>query len=124
VNKTKYPHLYHWIINAKAVSATIIEQGHGNVKFTLPHVISLQKLGLIVLPQRFKLQPKPMIKGTKSDNVLVEKKNPIKLKVTKLVAPMKTRKITQKAPTKMKKIAQKVTTLATHSFPRKKKPSQ
>jgi hypothetical protein len=46
------------------------------------------------------------------------------LKVTKLVARTKTRKTTQKAPTKMKKKTQKVTTLATRSSPRKKKPSQ
>jgi hypothetical protein len=45
------------------------------------------------------------------------------LKVTNLVAPTKTRKTKQKAPTKMRKIKQKITTLATHSYPRKKKPS-
>jgi glutathione S-transferase len=55
VNKTEDPHLYRWIIHAKAVSATIIEQGHGNVKFTLLHLTSLRKLGLIVLPHKFKL---------------------------------------------------------------------
>jgi hypothetical protein len=48
----------------------------------------------------------------------------MKLKVTKLVAPTKTRKTTQKAPRKMRKITQKVATLAKHSSPRKKKPSQ
>jgi hypothetical protein len=106
------PHLYRWIIHAKALSATIIEQGHGNEKFTLPHLVSLHKLGLIVLPHKFKLQPKT--KGTESGNVLVKKKNPIKLKVTKLLARPKTRKTTQKAPTKM-------ITPATRSSPRKKK---
>jgi hypothetical protein len=74
VNKTADPHLYRWIIHAKAVSTTIIEQGHGNVKFTLPHLISLHKLGLIVIPHNFKLQPEPMTKGTESGNVFVEKK--------------------------------------------------
>jgi hypothetical protein len=112
VKKMEDPHLYCWIIHAKAVSTTIIEQGHGNKEFTLPHLISLHKLGLIVLPHKFKLQPKT--KGTDSGNVLVKKKIPIKLKVTKLVAPTKTRKTTQKAPTKM-------TPPATRSSPRKKK---
>jgi hypothetical protein len=74
VNKTEDPHLYRWIIHAKTVAATIIEQGHGNVKFTLPNLISLHKVGLIFLPHKFKLQPKPMTKGTESCNVLVEKK--------------------------------------------------
>jgi hypothetical protein len=124
VNKMEDPHLYRWIMHAKALSATIIVQGYGNDKFTLPHFISLHKLGLIVLPHKFKLQPELMQKGTESGNILVEKKIPIKLKVTKLVAPAKTRKTTQKAPTKMRKITQKVTTLATRSSPRKKKPSQ
>jgi hypothetical protein len=87
-------------------------------------LISLHKLGLIVLPHKFKLQPEPMTKGTESGNVLVEKQSSIKLKVTKLVAPTKTRKRTQKAPTKMRKITQKFTTLAAHASPRKKKPSQ
>jgi hypothetical protein len=123
VNKMEDPHLYHWIMHDKAVSATIIEQGYGNDKFNLPHLISLHKLGLIVLPYKFKLQPELMQKGTESGNVLVEKKSPIKLKVTKVVAPMKTSKTTQKAPMKMRKITQKFTTLATHSSPRKKKPS-
>jgi hypothetical protein len=72
VKKTEDPHLYRWIIHVKAVSATIIEQGHGNEKFTLPQLISLHKLGLIVLPHKFKLQPKT--KGTESGNVLVKKK--------------------------------------------------
>jgi hypothetical protein len=81
VNKTEDPHLYRWIIHAKDVIPTIIEQGHGNVKFTLPHLISLHKLGHIVLPHKFKLEPEPMTKGTESGNVLVEK-SPIKLKVT------------------------------------------
>jgi hypothetical protein len=75
VNKMEGPHLYRWIIHAKAVSATIIEQGHGNVKFTLPHLVSLHKLGLIVLPHKFKLQRNPMTKGTESGNISVEKKN-------------------------------------------------
>jgi hypothetical protein len=126
VNNTEDPQLYHWIMHANAVSATIIEQGYGNDRFTSPHLISLHKLGFIVLPHKFKLQPERMQKGTKSGNVLVEKKNPIKLKITKLVAPtktMKTMKTKQKAPTKMRKITQNVTTLATRSSPRKKKPS-
>jgi hypothetical protein len=74
VNTMEDPHLYRWIMHAKAVSATIIEQGYGNEKFTLPHLISLHKLGLIVLPHKFKLQPELMQKGTESGNVLVEKK--------------------------------------------------
>jgi hypothetical protein len=74
VNKTEDPHLYRWIVHVKTVSATIIEQGRGNVKFTLPHLISLHKPGLVVLPHKFKLEPKPMTKGTESGNVLVEKK--------------------------------------------------
>jgi hypothetical protein len=43
------------------------------------------------------------------------------LKITKLVAPTKTRKMTQKAPTQLRKITQNDTTLATRSSPRKKK---
>jgi hypothetical protein len=70
--KTEDPHLYRWIIHAKTVSATIIEQGHGNEKITLPHLISLHRLRLIVLPHKFKLQQKT--KGTESGNVLVKKK--------------------------------------------------
>jgi hypothetical protein len=127
VNKKEDPHLYRCIIYDKTVAATIIDQVHGNVKFTLSHFISLHKVGLIFLPRKFKLKPKPMTKVNESGNVLVDRKNPIKLKVTKIVAPTKTRKTAQKAPTKMKKIAQKVTTLATlatRSSPRKKKPSQ
>jgi hypothetical protein len=86
-------------------------------------LISLHKLGLIVLPHKSKLQPEPTTKGTKSGCVLVEKKSPINFKVTKLVAPTKKRKTTQKAPMKMRKITQKITTLAGRSSPRKKKPS-
>jgi hypothetical protein len=61
-------------MHAKAVSATITEQGYGNDTFTLLHFISLHKLGLIVLPHKFKLQPELMQKATESGNVLVEKK--------------------------------------------------
>jgi hypothetical protein len=110
-------------MNAKAVSTTIIEQGYGNDKFTLPHLISLHKLGLILLPPKLKLQPELMQKGTKSGSLLAVRKKPIKMKITKLVAPTKTRKMTQKAQTRMMKITQKDTTLATRSSPRKKKPS-
>jgi hypothetical protein len=123
VKKMENPHLNRWIMHAKAVSATIIEKGYGKDKFTLPGLISLHKLGLIVLPHKFKPQPEIMQKGTESGNVLVEKIRPLKLRVTKLVEPTKTRKMTQKAPTKMRKITQKVTTLATRSSPRKNKPS-
>jgi hypothetical protein len=69
VNNTEDPHLYRWIIHAKAISATIIEQGYGNDELTLTHLISLRKLGFIVLPHKFKLQPERMQKGTKSGNV-------------------------------------------------------
>jgi hypothetical protein len=55
VNEMEDPQLYRWIMHAKAVSATIIEQGYGNDKFTLSHLISLQKLEIIVLPHKFKL---------------------------------------------------------------------
>jgi hypothetical protein len=74
VNKMEDPHRYRWIMHVKAVSATIIEEGYGNGKFTLPHFISLHKLGLIVLPHKFKLQPELMQKGTEIGNVLSEKK--------------------------------------------------
>jgi hypothetical protein len=74
VNNTEDPHLYHWIMHTKAVSATIIDQGYGNSKFPLPHLISLHELGLIVLPPKFKLQPELMQKSTKIGNILVEKK--------------------------------------------------
>jgi hypothetical protein len=43
VKNTEDPHLYHWIMHSKAVSATIIEQRYGNDKLTLPHLISLHK---------------------------------------------------------------------------------
>jgi hypothetical protein len=75
VNNVEGPHLYRWIMHAKAVSATIIEQGYGNAKFTLPHLISCHKLGLIVLPPKFKLKPEPMQKGTKSGSISPVKKN-------------------------------------------------
>jgi hypothetical protein len=71
VNNTEDPHLYHWIMHAKSVSATIKEQGYSNDKYTLLHLISLHKLGLIVLPHKFKLQPELIQKGTESGNVLV-----------------------------------------------------
>jgi hypothetical protein len=110
-------------VHANDVSATFIDQGYGNDKFSLPHLISLHKLGLIVLHPKFKLQPELMQKGTKSGNLLAVGNNPIKMKITKLVAPTKMMKMTQKAPTRMRKITQNDITLATCSSPRKKKPS-
>jgi hypothetical protein len=114
VKNAEDPHLDRWIMHAKAVSATIIEQGYGNDKFTLPYLISLHKLGLIVLPPKFKLQPEPMQKGTMGDSVLsVEKTTTTnKMKITKVAAPTKMRKMTQKVPA-----------LTTHTSQKKKKPS-
>jgi hypothetical protein len=63
------PHLYRWIMYDNAVSETITEQGYGNDKFTLLHLISLHKPGLIILPPKFKLQPEPIQKGTKSGSL-------------------------------------------------------
>jgi hypothetical protein len=75
VNNKEDPHLYRWIMNTNAVSTTIIDQGYGNDKFTLPHLMSLHKMGLIILPPKFKLQPELTQKGTKSGNLLAVKKS-------------------------------------------------
>jgi hypothetical protein len=51
-------------MHAKALSGKILEKGYSNDKFTLPHLISIHKLGLIVLPPKFKLKPELVQNGT------------------------------------------------------------
>jgi hypothetical protein len=70
-------------------------------------LISLHKLGLIVLPPKLKLKPEAMEKGTKSGSATaVQKTTTCKMKITKVAvaralmvtSPMNKRKMKQRVP--------------------------
>jgi hypothetical protein len=57
--KDPYTQLHHWIVHAKTEAKKSINEGERNPQFTMPHLESLNKLGLIKLPTQFKLEDTP-----------------------------------------------------------------
>jgi hypothetical protein len=128
VKSLEDPHLYHWIIHAKAVSAAIVEQGYGNDKFTLPHLFTSQT-GAYSPTSRVQTETRTNGEGYQDWQYItvknkgaatIKKTTTHKMNITKVAA---TRASVVPAPTKMMKMTQKVPAIVTHSSRSNNKPS-
>jgi hypothetical protein len=99
--KDPYKQLHCWIVHAKTVSKKIIKEEEGNPQFTMPHLKSLNKLGLANLSTQFKFKDKPTTpKATKKKTVKAPPKAKAPFVAKFLVAPPKKKKKSVAAQTK------------------------
>ena len=59
VKEGEDPWLYRWIQHSKTQWKKNLKNGYGNPEFTLPLLMSLNKLGIITVPKGFQLKPRP-----------------------------------------------------------------
>jgi hypothetical protein len=101
-----HKHLHIWIIHAKTAPKKIIQEGCGNPRFTMPHLLPLRKLGIIDLPTGFKLKEAP----TKPKATENKKANAATAAPPKANAPIAAFFLRPKAAQKKKKSARVTST--------------